>query len=92
MTERAPALLDDSLKGIEWSEFEKSKPTIVRTLHGHSGLSVVDLAFEGKYYRITLDTKFLELDEAEAACANVPEWWDISKNTGALFTITGDEL
>lgn len=92
MTERVPILSDNQLEGIEWGEFQKPKAIITKIQHDYGWTSVVDLTFEGKLYRITLNTMHLDLDEAEVACQNVPGWWDVSKNTGALYSILGEEI
>jgi len=92
MTEQLSHLPDNFLDGIEWDTFQKDKPTIYRIQHDHVFLSVVDLVFEEKLYRVYVDTGHLNVDEAEMACKNVPEWWDASMDTDALYDITGHVL
>jgi hypothetical protein len=85
MTERAPTLSETFLGDIEWSEFERTKAVVDRIQHGSDGISLIDVTFEGKQYRIALDTEHLDLDEAEIACQNVPEWWDALRHHGGLY-------
>jgi hypothetical protein len=92
MTERAPILSDNFLGGIEWDKFQRPKAVVDQIRHGSDGISCVDVTFEEKRYRIALDTSDLDLDEAEIACRNVPEWWEASKHHGGLYSVLDEDL
>ena len=80
------------LDGIDWSKLERPKATVIEIQIGHYEVDYVHLVFKGQRYRVALMTANLDLDEAELACRYVPEWWDESKNTGALYDVLGQEV
>lgn len=83
---------DTHLDGVDWSEYQRKKPTINRIRHSHYGISSVELTVEGRVYEVAVYTEALDLDEAETVCQNVPEWWDESMDTVYLYDVLGRVL
>lgn len=71
--------------GIDPESFREEQATVTEIRHSHYGLSWVHLDYKGQQTFVVLDTQELDIDQANDACAAVPEWWSPSVNRFCIY-------